>query len=91
MGRISIEERCTRTVTNISDLFLKEFHFFLLISLDSLLLLSQPFNLSHEGGDAFLELPVLPGKRLFDLLERLPLLLVLVLPKLLLRGNPLDL
>jgi len=51
----------------------------------------RPLELLLKSGNFLLEVGVLAGVGLFVLLERLPLLLVLVLPELLLGGDALDL
>jgi hypothetical protein len=91
MSRIPIVERCTRTIAHLPDLFLQLPYLQLPVRLDSLPLLISIFHLSSECGGPLFELLVLIVEGELDVLERLPLLLVLVLPELLLRGDPLDL
>ena len=91
MSRIPIVECCTRTIAHLPDLFLQLPDLLLPLSLDPLPLLISIFHLSSECGGPLLELLVLLVEGELDVLERLPLLLVLVLPQLLLRGDPLDL
>ena len=91
VSRIAIVEGCTRTIAHLSDLFLQLLDLLLPLSLDPSLLVIGIFQLSTECGRPLLELLILLVEGELDVLERLPLLLVLVLPELLLRGDPLDL
>lgn len=91
VGCIAIVEGCTRTITHLSDLLLQLLDLLFPLCLDPPLLVNGIFHLSTEGGRPLLELLILLIERELDILERLPLLLVLVLPELLLRGDPLDL
>jgi hypothetical protein len=91
VGRIAIVEGCTRTITHLSDLLLQQLDLLFSLCLDPPLLVIGIFQLSTECGCPLLELLILLIERELDILERLPLLLVLVLPELLLRGDPLDL
>jgi len=91
MSRIPIVEGCTGTIAHFPNLFLQLPDLLLPLCLDPLPLLISIFHLSSEGGGPLLELLILLVEGELDVLERLPLLLVLVLPELLLRGDPLDL